>query len=398
MATLKIAGVAVLLVVAMLTPGPVLSASAGSCDRACLLGILNNYEVQLLKHDATGIKTTTDFRATENYLPTPLGQGYFRRVVKILDQLQLADPQTGQVAAVGSLDDGGKDAYFTLRLKVERNGRLSQSEMLLIHDGETSFLQKDRSVTINRIYDELVPVAKRSSRDELIRAVENFSDAWQYKDGDLMKFSADCSFSENNVQLSQPGFTTCGHMLEYNGKRGIPGAGNSPEHGAANSPTRPMTPADASIGRPPLQGPWIRDRRYPIVDVERGVVLAYHIQGGSPARPGEKLIYSRSTPFAASSQSRRRNAEENAQALSSGGKAAGSGGAPGAGIGGPPGDGVGGGPPPAAGPPPGAPREPGAAYMSGLFKIISGELVRIDHFEWEGGPNASGGFSDGPAH
>jgi hypothetical protein len=28
--------------------------------------------------------------------------------------------------------------------------------------------------------------------------------------------------------------------------------------------------------------------------------------------------------------------------------------------------------------------------MSGLFKIVGGELVRIDHFEWEGGPNASG--------
>jgi hypothetical protein len=36
--------------------------------------------------------------------------------------------------------------------------------------------------------------------------------------------------------------------------------------------------------------------------------------------------------------------------------------------------------------------------MSGLFKIVGGELTRIDHFEWEGGPNASGGFADGPAH
>jgi hypothetical protein len=298
-------------------------------------------EAQLLKHDATGIKTTTDFRATVNYLPTPIGQGYFKRVVRILDQLQLADPQTGQVAAVGSLDDAGNDAYFTLRLKVERNGRLSQSEMLLIHDGETSFLQQDRSVTINRVYDELVPVANHSSREELIRAVENFS--------------------KNNVQLSQPGCTTCCHMLEYNGKRGIPGAGSTQEHGDVNSPTRPMTAADPSIGRPPLQGPWIRDRRYPILNVERGVVLACHIQAGSPARPGEKIIYSRSTPFTASSQSRRRNAEENAQALS--GRAAGSG---------PPGTGTSGGPPPAAdGPPLGALREHGAAYMAAQMPAVA---------------------------
>jgi hypothetical protein len=35
-----------------------------------------------------------------------LGQGHFNRVVRILDQLQLTDLQSCQVAAVGSLDDG----------------------------------------------------------------------------------------------------------------------------------------------------------------------------------------------------------------------------------------------------------------------------------------------------
>jgi hypothetical protein len=280
----------------------------------------------------------------------------------------MAEARTGQVAAVGSLNDGGKDAYFTLRLKVEHNGRLSQSEMLLIHDGETSFLQKDRSVTINRVYDELVSVANRSSREELIRAVEIFPREQRATQSARHHYLRPHAGVQRQTRHTR--------------------AGSSPEHGDANSPTRLMTAADPSIGRPPLQGPWIRDRRYPIVDVERGVVLACHIQGGSPARPGEKIIYSRTTPFTASSQSRRRNAEENAQALS--GRAAGSG---------PPGTGTSGDPPPAAvGPPPGAPRERGAAYMAGLFKVVGGELVRIDHFEWEGGPDASGGFSDGPAH
>ncbi|MFT3904749.1 MAG: hypothetical protein QM718_00380 [Steroidobacteraceae bacterium] len=370
--SLNAAGLALL----ALGPGSAPAAESASCDRNCLLGVLSDYEARLLRHDASGIATSATFRATENYLPIKLGEGYWTRVREILDQQQFADVQNGQAMALGLLDDGGKDAYFALRLKVQGKHRIAQSEMLLIRDGETSFLQKDRSVKLSSVYSEIVPAAQRSTRAELIRAVENFSDAWQYKDGDLMSFSDDCTFSENNVQLSQPGYTSCGHMLEYNGKRGIPGAGTSPERGDPGAPTRPMTPADPSIGRPPLQGPWIRDRRYPVVDVERGLVIAYHIQGGWPARAGETIRYRRKTPFIASSESHRRTAEENAQMLSAAPKA-GQGAAP-------------------AGPPAGAPREQGAAYMVGLFKIVGGKLTRIDHFEWEGGPNASGGFADGP--
>ncbi len=36
----------------------------------------------------------------------------------------------------------------------------------------------------------------------------------------------------------------------------------------------------------------------------------------------------------------------------------------------------------------------GAAYMAALMKVVDGKIVRVDHFEWEGGPNASAGFTD----
>jgi len=344
-------------------------AQPSSCDRNCLLAALNSYETHLLQHNPRGIVLTADFRATENYQPTPLGEGYFSRVRQIFHQEQFADPVSGQTAAIGLLDDGGKDAYFVLRLKIEPNHALSQSEMLLIRDGETSFLQKDRSVKLSPIYYQIVPPALRSTRDQMITDVNNFTDAWQYKDASLAQFSPDCTFSENNLMLSQPGYTTCGDMLEYMGRRGIPGAGTSPEHGDPHAPIRPMTPADPSIGRPPLQGPWIRDRRVLIVDPEHGVVVAWHIQGGSPARPGETIQYRRKTPFLAHSEHHHRTAAENAQMEAAQARGGQSG---------------------------GPPREMGAAYMAGIFKIVGGKLVRIDHFEWEGGPNASGGFSDGP--
>ncbi|MGC3982453.1 MAG: hypothetical protein QM808_14480 [Steroidobacteraceae bacterium] len=367
---LKLAAIVALL----LTPAAFAASGNASCDKACLLSVMNAYQAKMLKHDASDIAVAKDFRSVENYRPIKLGEGYWIRISKILDQLQVADTVNGQVAAVGSLDDAGRDAYFVLRLKVEKDRKISQSEMLLIHDGETSFLQKDRNVKLDRIYTQPVPARQRATREQLLKITEGFVDAWQYKDEDLMSFSADCAFLENNVQLQNPGVTTCGDMLEYGGKRGIPGQGVGPGRGDPNTPARASRPADPSIGRPALQGsqPWMRDRRMPLVDEVNGVVLAYHIQGGEPARPGEAVVYERATPFTTSSQSTRRTAEQSAaiqRPQTQSGQAR-----------------------TQSGPPPGS----GAAYMAGLFKIIDGKLVRIDHFEWEGGPNASGGFSDGP--
>lgn len=357
------------------------SSKSAACDKSCLLGILNSYQAKMLKHDTSGIAVSSNFRSVENYRPIKLGEGYWTRIKEIFDQLQFSDPISGQVAAVGSLDDGGRDAYFVLRLKVEADRKISQSEMMLIHDGETSFLQKDRNVKLDRIYTQPVPVGQRSSREQLVKIADGFVDAWQYKDQDLMSVSADCAFLENNVQLQNPGVTTCGDMLEYGGKRGIPGQGIGPGRGDPNTPPRASRPADPSIGRPALQGsqPWMRDRRTPLIDVENGVVINYHIQGGEPARPGQTVVYERATPFTASSLSARRSASPNTAQQRPAGQGQNNG-------------------PPTQGQNAGPPVGGGAAYMAGLFKIIDGKIVRIDHFEWEGGPNASGGFSDGPPY
>jgi hypothetical protein len=339
------------------------AAKSGGCDHACLTRALQSYERQVLRHHTEGIALTPDFRSTENYEPVALGEGYWRRIGSIYDQIIVADAEKEQVAAVGSLDDAGRRAYFVLRLKLEPGRRISQSEMMIVRDGETSFLQKDPAAKISRVYVEPVPTRQRSSRAGLLKLSEGFTDAWQFKDEDLARFAPSCTFSENNVMLSEPGVTTCGDMLEYMGKRGIPGNGVGPNRGNPNTQPRPTRPADPSIGRPELQGsmPWMRDRRYPIVDTETGIVLSYHIQGGEPARPGEAVQYRRATPFAASSAGARRTATQNSSTK---------------------------------------PRPPipgsGAAYMAGLIKVVNGEIIKVDHFEWEGGPNASGGFADGP--
>lgn len=332
--------------------------AATECNKSCLLDILSKYESQMLKHTPSGLQTTADFRATENYRPIKLGEGYWKNISTVYHQIQLADPVSGQAVAVGMLNQDGKDGYYSLRLKVE-NKKISQSEMFIVKKGEATFFNEDRKAVIDPIYTSTVPAAQRSSREALLKLVDSFNDSWQYRDEDRTRFAANCNFYENNVKLNMengPSGPSCGGIVEYGGKNGVrgtgkagnaqgqrppgqdPNAGGNPNAG----PPSTLRAADPSIGRPELFGSqmWMRDRRDLIADAERGVVFGYVIQGGEPARPGEEVKYERATPFQAA----------------------------------------------------GGPQGGGAAYMFALYKVVKGEIVRVDHFEREGGPNASGGF------
>lgn len=352
------------------------SAQAADCNQQCLTKIIDGYQASVQKRDATRQPFAASLRMTENYQPIKAGEGYWQNVGKIYFRNVFADVVTGQVAAVGMLDHGGRDAYYALRLKVA-NQQITQSEMLLIHKEDAQFFEADRSRGMSPLYTQAVPVKQRSTREQLIKLADGFTDAWQYRNEDYAAFAADCRFYENNVELTNnpqaPADPTCGGMLEFGGKNGVAGTGKytnpnssvdqsrqnpggAPPAGAqgmdgGGPPARVATQraADPSIGLPALFGSqmWMRDRRYPIVDVEKGVVFFYHIQGGTPAKPGEPVIYTRATAFGSN------------PTLPTGQAGGG-----------------------------------GAAYMAALMKVVDGKIVRVDHFEWEGGPNASGGFTN----
>lgn len=366
------------------------AATTQSCDKKCLTDMLSSYERSMQHHDAKTLPFSPKLRMTENYKPIKAGEGYWQNIGKIHYQITFADPVSGQIAAVGFLEHGERNAYYSLRLKVE-NRKISQSEMLLIHKGDASFFEESAAKSFIPFYETTVPQQQRSTREQLIKIADAFTDTWQFRNEDLAPYAAQCDFFENNVKLTSPdgpAGDTCGGMVEYGGKNGVAGAGKAGKTNAprpagqpanaggepnAGGPSRGARLGDPAIGQPALYGTqmWMRDRRYPVVDVEHGVVFFYHIQGGTTAKPGEKVVYERT----------------------GGGTF---GGPPAAGA--PPPQGNNAGPGPgnagqggAGGPPAGG---GGAAYMAALMKVVDGKIVRVDHFEWEGGPNASGGFTD----
>ncbi|MFT3907110.1 MAG: hypothetical protein QM718_12445 [Steroidobacteraceae bacterium] len=366
-----------LLLAGMLASAP---SMAADCSRSCLLQLLNRYEAQVLRHDPSGLPLSADFREIHNNFPIKPGERYWTTLTKIVYQMQLADPLSGQTAAVGYAINDGKPAYFTLRLKVEGR-KITQSEVFLVRDGEATFFGNDPKADFTAVYRASVPRAQRNTRAELVRAAEAFTESWSSRNEDDAPFAdlgphpQPCHFFENNVELTKedsPSGPTCGGIVEYGGKNGIPGTGKA---------GRDQPPAAARAPGAPAAQPrrmLMRDTRNPIVDVEHGVVFGYTIQGGRVPQPGEAIEYERATPFMSESlhsgvplpgAARQGAAQQGPPPQQQNGKEGGR-------------------------PNPGA---QGAAYICALYKIVGGRIVRVDHFEREGGPNAASAFKDSPA-
>ena len=97
-----------------------LSAPTRSCDRACLKSTLDAYLSAIIKHDPAAAPLADSYRHTENAINIPLGKGVWQSVTGLGKvQRRYIDPVSGQAAYYGIVEENGKLAIVTARLRVE---------------------------------------------------------------------------------------------------------------------------------------------------------------------------------------------------------------------------------------------------------------------------------------
>lgn len=187
----------------------------------------------------------------ENCVEFPFGDGAWQTTTGLGEyQWTLADPQTGQAARFGVLDESGDKALFVMRIAVDGSKAITEMELLVGRptDAGVPFLTADIKQRPELI-DE-IPEKSRVDRDEMLKLANGYFDTLQRNNGVIhTRFHEDCNRRENGV------YTT-------------------------NNP-RPDLAAVAQLGCEEQfrQGfynfdNWIRARRFPLVDEEMGVVLA----------------------------------------------------------------------------------------------------------------------------
>jgi hypothetical protein len=253
---------ALLALVALFAPcGLAQSETKAPCDRGCLTGFVDSYFKALLAHDANALPQAAHARITENGSEKPLASTFWASAAETVYRFDVLNPRrgdTGTEAVIRNAD--GAKTMFMLRLKVQ-NGAISEIETIKANKGEADRLwNPDNLKEVSPAFRLSIRDSQRDSYYDLIAAADSYWRAFQTNGTPAYhraRLLPDSARFENGVQ-------TTGLVRD----------------GVFNDTARGF-----DEGR--FLGRNIWDRRYPVVDEERGVVLSivrFGLKGGAKSQ------------------------------------------------------------------------------------------------------------------
>lgn len=226
------------------------------CDYECLLEYTTNYIEALAEKNPANARLAPDVRFSENNVLMPVGNdGLWGTISSVREgEMMVADIETGNAAWFGIVEEHGNPAYLAMRIKVE-DRLITEVETVMnrLPDMPKPFGNPD-TVSHDPAFSEILPIEERRSRARLVAVADGYFNTVELNDGDVFTlFSDDCSRLENGISTTAappPG------SRDGNSASIAVGCENQFKLGIYHINKR------------------IRERRYPIVDVERGVVVA----------------------------------------------------------------------------------------------------------------------------
>ncbi len=179
-------------------------ASAKSCDRACLIGITDQYLAAVVAHDPSKAPLAPGVLFVENVHRMQPGEGLWKTASggPTTFKIYVPDVTLQQAGWIGVIQQDGKPMMLGLRLKIE-NGRITEAEHLLaapLRGGDNPNIVTPRPGLVSEI-----PAGKRLAHDRLLAIGKTYYDALDDNDGSKMPFAADCQRRENGVTTAGEG-------------------------------------------------------------------------------------------------------------------------------------------------------------------------------------------------
>src|SRR5208282_2383619 len=169
---------------------------ATPCDRACLIGLMDQYRSALMAHDPMRLPLASNIRFTENTIALPLGKGLWATASGFGNYKQyFADPVSGQVGFIGVVKENDIPAILAIRLKVA-NRQITEIETIVPRESKSASAL-DAIGTPKALWDEVLPPPERRSRQQLASITNSYFEAIVHSDGSLAPFDKDCRRAEN---------------------------------------------------------------------------------------------------------------------------------------------------------------------------------------------------------
>jgi len=219
-------------------------------SREELYGVLDAYLAALVARDPSLAPIAPDVFNTENNVVLAVGDGVWNTITAKHDyDLRFAEPGRGQVAVFTAVEETDALNPCCIRLEVD-GSQITGIETVVARNKDEGFPFGPQHFERKPVMEALIPEAERASREELVRVANGYFETIERNDGTIAtRFWPHCNRVENGVQTT-------------------------------NNQDFPLPVARMGCEEQFALG-WyrydddLRARRFPLVDAERGIVLAY---------------------------------------------------------------------------------------------------------------------------
>jgi hypothetical protein len=242
-----------------------------SCDRACLDGFVDHYLEALAAGDPSRLPVVPAVRFTEDGQRLNLGDGLWNTSTGTgTYKFYMEDVQAQEVGFFGTMREAEEPIILSLRLKIE-DRKISEIETIVVRNVQQAQNLEKRGHP-DPLFMQTIASAERVSRADLAKTANMYFTGMQLNDGKSeYPFTEDCDRIENGTEA------TNNHIV--GNQDAIAAQSNSVENSSRGRSD--LTYSAAWGCKQQFQSGLlhfvtrIRDRRFVVVDPERGVALAF---------------------------------------------------------------------------------------------------------------------------
>jgi len=176
---------------------PYQSGDGWSCTRKCLADKMDLYLAGLAKNDPSGVPLADNVKLVENTKKTPVGEGLWKTATGGPTDFKIivADPDVGEVAFMGVIEENKKPTIATIRLKVVDN-KITEIDHLVVHNEDGASLNPNMSKVRPALLERQLKM-ERISRERMVEIANSYYEAIVQDNGDVSPFADECERREN---------------------------------------------------------------------------------------------------------------------------------------------------------------------------------------------------------
>ncbi len=175
---------------------PYQASDGWSCTRKCLAEKMDQYLAALAKNDSSGAPLAVDVMLVENTEKTLIGEGLWKTTTGGPTDFKIivADPDTGEVAFMGVIEENKKPTIAAIRLKVVDH-KIKEIDHLVVRSEDESLhpnMSKVRPALLER-----QPKMERVPRERVRTIANSYYESILKGDGNVAPFADECQRREN---------------------------------------------------------------------------------------------------------------------------------------------------------------------------------------------------------